>query len=338
MTNSSLEDLLAHYGVNQTAGQPVSNPDLAQLAAKNNISTLQLAPSQLNTLANSGNVANLINPNNTNQLNQLANSKPNLKTNVPYSKPYTPITPITQTFTQQQVQSIDPYDFGAVNAPVTNNGVTTYGVNKLTGADIVKLVNDSSTANATNSNSILNQLKSTGLTNQQLADLAGMKIDTFNTNMTNLNKLGSQTYGPNKLTAADITKILADPSALIFSGKNYVTSMQATDNAVKTLQGLGLTDQQIADLTGQNVSLINRYTQAYGGGKTAAQIYNFATGSQNWTNAYDLINRQDIINSYNLTAKQFADIMGISEASAKQYLDGVNASGNSARKALSSYH
>ena len=184
----------------------------------------------------------------------------------------------------------------------------------------------------------MNQLKSTGLTNQQLADLAGMKIDTFNTNMTNLNKLGSQTYGPNKLTAADITKILADPSALIFSGQNYNTATTATDNAVKTLQGLGLTDQQIADLTGQNVSLINRYTQAYGGGKTAAQIYNFATGSQNWTNAYDLINRQDIINSYNLTAKQFADIMGISEASAKQYLDGVNASGNSARKALSSYN
>ena len=192
---NSLQQLLNQYGVNQTAGQPVSNPDLAQLAAKNNISTLQSAPSQLNALASSGNVANLINPNNTNQLNQLANSKPNLnvnagalnqlannaqasvsnvakpmdlsfakgsgnlqslKSNVPYSNPNPVITPTTQTFTPQQVQSIGPYDFGAVNAPVTNNGVTTYGVNKLTGADIVKLVNDSSSANATNSNSILN--------------------------------------------------------------------------------------------------------------------------------------------------------------------------------------
>lgn len=258
--------------------------------------------------------------------------------NVPYSQPNQLVAQDSNylnPITKQQVLSQTPYDFNT-NQVIGN--VQTYGPNHMTATDVANLLSNASSSAAANANTTLNSLKSTGLTNQQIADISGKDLATVTKYIDDLTKSGTQTYGPNKLTAADVTKILADPSSLVFTSGNYNTATTATNNAVKSLKDLGLTDQQIADITGQSVSFINRYTQTYGNNATAAQIYNFAKGSQGWSNAYDLIRRQDMINGYGLNAQQFANIMGISVADAQNYLNGVNASGDSARAALSSYH
>ena len=272
MINDQLQQLLNQYGVSPATTQGItSNPYLSQLSNTGSLNNLQPNANAANSLIGSGSASSLVNPaasasnlvgpsgalnalssNSASNLNALQSPSSlnqiknlgdiqSLKTNVPYSNPYVQITPTDNpALVPQQVQAIGPYDFNAVGKPTNVGGVQTYGVNKLTGQDVVNLVNNSSSATANNANSILNQLKSTGLTNQQLADLAGMDVSKLNTNMASLDKLGSQTYGGS--TAAQIINTINNSSK--------ITNAYAYINLRDTMNKWGLSAQQLADLTG----------------------------------------------------------------------------------------
>lgn len=308
---NELNNLLQMYGVSPSSNTSYAyNPTAQQLvqkyqpldfsgmqALKNsqnaNVSNL-INANPINSLLNTGSVANIagnsgiqnVANNFQNNINAIpkgalniisGNAQGNLQNvsqnQTPYSQPNAPVNLgnyLTTPIIQQIAQQPSPFDFGSTKAPTVSGGVTTYGTNKLTGADIVNLVNSSGNATATNANSILNQLNSTGLTNQQLADMAGIDVKTLNTNMANLNKTGSQTYGPSKMT-----------------GQNIITYIQ---------------------------------------------------NSPNRTNAYDLINQQDVMNSWGLTAQQLADLTGSSVSNIQNWMNSVNSSAEKAKAALSSYH